>query len=136
MTFDQPLAGAPRVLVVDDEPAICRALSRVLLRAGFDPVTACSAADADRALDTSIDAMVLDLRLSYTRGDVFFHQATARFPKLRGRTLMMSGDTSPEAERLAGLAGCLCLFKPFRNAELTDALRRFFAGSETTASAR
>ena len=28
--------GSPRVLIVDDEPAICSALVQVLRRAGFD----------------------------------------------------------------------------------------------------
>ena len=127
--------GRPRVLVVDDEPSICQALSHVLRRAEFDPVVAHGAQEAEAALDESIDAMVIDLRIPYMRGDVFFHIATARFPKLRGRTLMMSGDISPEAERLATLTGCPCLWKPFPNAELVSALRAFFSGSESPVGA-
>jgi two-component system response regulator VicR len=119
----------PRVLVVDDEPAICQALGQVLRRAGFDPVLAPGAIEAEMLLDDSIDAMVIDLRVPYMRGDVFFHIATARFPKLRSRTLIMSGDISPEAERLVSLTGCQCLWKPFPNAELVSALRSFFSES-------
>ena len=123
------------MLVVDDEPSICQALGQVLRHAGFDPVVAHSAIDAERQLDASIDAMVLDLRVPYMRGDVFFHIATARFPKLRGRTLMMTGDISPEAERLASLTGCKCLWKPFPNAEMLDALRSFFSESGSAVGA-
>jgi DNA-binding response OmpR family regulator len=135
MSGDRSSRRLPRVLVVDDEPAICKALCQVLMRAGFEPVVARDAAEAETVLDDSIDAMVLDLRVPYMRGDVYFHVATARFPRLRGRTLMMSGDISPEAERLISLTGCPALWKPFANAELVNALRSFFSDSGTAVGA-
>jgi DNA-binding NtrC family response regulator len=134
VTADVPVHGRPRVLIVDDEPAICLALSHMLRRAGFDAVTALNAGDAERALNDTISAMVLDLRVPYMRGDVFFHIATARFPRLRARTIMMSGDISPEAERLAQLTGCPCLWKPFPNDALLGLLRSFFAEPGVTTS--
>lgn len=55
-----------RILVVDDDPAICRAYSEVLSANGYEVVTAGSRADALDAVDRSggvIDALILDIGL-------------------------------------------------------------------------
>ena len=55
-----------RILVVDDDPAICLAYSEVLSAGGYEVVTAGSRADALAALDRSggeIDALILDIGL-------------------------------------------------------------------------
>jgi DNA-binding response OmpR family regulator len=126
--YNTPVApGSPRVLIVDDEPSICSALAQVLKRAGFDPVLALGAAEADGLLSESISAMLLDLRMAHMRGDVFYYLAAARFPILGRRTLFMTGDISRDAERLITHTGCPCLWKPFQNFELVDALRTMLA---------
>lgn len=128
--------GSPRVLILDDEPSICSALGQVLRRGGFDPVVAHTAAEADALLGESIDALLLDLRTPNMRGDVFFHIAAARYPNLRRRTLFMTGDITPEAERLIAQTSCDCLWKPFPNATLIDALRALFAEPTNVAVVR
>jgi DNA-binding response OmpR family regulator len=126
--YSTPVApGSPRVLIVDDEPSICSALAQVLRRAGFDPVVALGAAEADALLSESISAMLLDLRMAHMRGDVFFYLAAARFPILRRRTLFITGDISRDAERLVAQTGCGCLWKPFQNFALVDALKTLLA---------
>ncbi|MBI3569419.1 MAG: response regulator [Gemmatimonadetes bacterium] len=127
---------AARVLIVDDEPAICSALSHLLRRAGFDPVIALGPPEAELLLSAGIDAMVLDLRMPHMRGDVFFYLATARFPHLRRRTLFITGDITSDAERMITHTGCAYLEKPFQNAELIAALRRFFPQPEAREVAR
>ena len=137
MTDQVATVGAPiRVLIVEDEPAICSALSHLLRRAGFDVCVAHSPPDAELLLSDSIDAMVLDLRMPHMRGDVFFYLATARFPHLRCRTLFMTGDISSEAELIIGHTGCPWLEKPFQNAELVAALKRLIPATEVPVSAR
>jgi CheY-like chemotaxis protein len=115
--------GSLRVLIVDDEPSICSAMVQVLRRGGFDPVCAPGAHEADALLSSSIAALLLDLRMPDMRGDAFYHLAAARFPHLRAKTLFMTGDISPDAERMIAQTGCPCLWKPFPNAVLVDALR-------------
>jgi CheY-like chemotaxis protein len=119
--------GSPRVLVVDDEPAICSALVQVLRRAGFDPVAAHGAPEAEALLSDSITALLLDLRMPHMRGDVFYYLASARFPQLRRRTLFMTGDISPDGERLINQTGCGVIWKPFPNVVLVDAVRDLLA---------
>jgi len=128
--------GAQRVLIVDDEPAICSALAQVLRRAGFDAVVALGAHEADALLSNSIAAVLLDLRMAHMRGDVFFYLATARFPHLRSRTLFITGDISPDAERLISQTGCGCLWKPFPNAALVDAIRAMLGDGASHMAAR
>ena len=126
--YNTPVApGSPRVLIVDDEPAICSALAQVLRRAGFDPVVALGAAEADILLSDSISAMLVDLRMAYVRGDVFYYSAAARFPILGQRTIFITGDISSDAERLIGHTGCPFLWKPFHNFALVEALRTILA---------
>ena len=122
-----PVPGSPRVLIIDDEPAICSALGQVLRRAGFDPIAARGAPEAETLLSETITAMLLDLRMPHMRGDVFYYMASARFPVLRRRTLFMTGDISPDGERLIKQTGCGVLWKPFQNAVLVDAVRDLLA---------
>lgn len=119
--------GALRVLIVEDEPAICQGLTLVLRRAGFEPLTALSAEAAEALLSDSIAAMLVDLRLPHARGDVFYFEAAARWPQLRRHTLFMTGDITLEAERLVQNTGCRLLNKPFHNVELVDALHELLA---------
>jgi two-component system KDP operon response regulator KdpE len=109
---------ATRVLVVDDEPAICRALFLALTRAGYDVLTAQS---GDAAMSTlaseRVDVMVIDLRIPDTRGDVLFELAAATHPHLRRQTLFMTGDISEKARKLILSCKCEYVAKPF---ELRD----------------
>ena len=116
-------ADPVRVLVVDDEPAICRALSIALTRAGYDVATAHSG-DSALALLASrpIDVMVIDLRIPDTRGDVVYELAAATYPHLRSRTLFMTGDISERAYKLILSCKCPSLRKPFELKELIDAV--------------
>ena len=115
--------GSTRVLVVDDEPAICKALTMALSRAGFDTVAA-QTGDAALAILRSerVDVLVLDLRIPDTRGDVIFELAAAIHPHLRTRTLFLTGDIGERALRLIAACKCPSLRKPFELRELTDAV--------------
>ena len=61
--------SGPRVLVVDDEPQILRGLTTMLRGAGYDVVTAATAADAlASAAANPPEAVILDLVLPDARG--------------------------------------------------------------------
>ncbi len=112
-----------RILVVDDEPAICRALTIALSRAGYDVLSAQSGDAALSLLRTEyVDVMLIDLRIPDTRGDVVFELAAASHPHLRRRTLFMSGDISERAHRLILSCKCPYIRKPFELRELIGAV--------------
>jgi DNA-binding response OmpR family regulator len=112
-----------RVLIIDDEPSICRALEIALGRAGFEPVISRSG-DAALALlrERHFDAMLVDLRIPDLRGDVIFQLAAALQPHLKTATLFMTGDITEKAQRLIESCGCLLVRKPFDLSDIVDAL--------------
>ncbi len=115
--------SSTRVLVVDDEPAICKALTMALSRAGFEAAAAQTGETALAILRSErVDVLVLDLRIPDTRGDVIFELAAAIHPHLRGQTLFLTGDISERALRLIAACKCPSLRKPFELRELTDAV--------------
>jgi DNA-binding response OmpR family regulator len=115
--------SSTRVLVVDDEPAICKALTMALTRAGFDALAAQTGESALAIVRSErIDVLVLDLRIPDTRGDVIFELAAAIHPHLRTQTLFLTGDISERALRLIAACKCPSLRKPFELRELIDAV--------------
>jgi two-component system response regulator MprA len=86
-----------RVLVVDDEPAVRRALEKGLLRAGHQVSTAPSGEQACEVLEgQSVDAIFMDLRMPGMSGRTLYHVILSQWPHLASRVAIMSGD--PEGE--------------------------------------
>lgn len=109
------------VLLVDDEPAICKALSTAISRAGFRVTTALSGHDAMAVVRSErVDVMITDLRIPDMRGDAMFELAAATQPHLRTRTLFTTGDISERAQELIEACNCPFLRKPFDLKELLD----------------
>lgn len=73
-----------RVLVIDDEPAICMSLTAFLEDYGF---SASSAESAEEALDlmrnNTYDVCIVDLRLPGISGEDLIIQARERYPEQR-----------------------------------------------------
>ncbi|MBI2404361.1 MAG: response regulator [Gemmatimonadetes bacterium] len=89
----EPLA----ILVVDDEPAIRRALERALKRWGHTVHLATSGEAACEILGGyPVDFVLMDLRMPGMSGQTLFHSIVARWPHLVSRVVVMTGD--PEAE--------------------------------------
>ena len=116
----------PRVLVVDDEPAILHAIERALRRRGYDVVVAANARTALEALDGApVDAVLLDVRLPGPSGTAIGGEIARRWPQLRNRIIFMSGDPSTAIEQLpVAFRDAPVLPKPFE-------LQRLFAEVES-----
>ena len=112
-----------RVLVVDDEPTICKALTMYLVRSGFDAVAAQTGDAALAILRTEpVDVLLVDLRIHDVRGDVIFEIASGHQPHLRYQTLFMTGDITERAQKLIGACKCHYLRKPFDLRDMHDAI--------------
>ncbi len=112
-----------RVLVVDDEPAICKALMIALQRAGYEALSAQSGDSALALLaNEHVDVLLIDLRIPDTRGDVVFELAAATHPHLRHQTLFMTGDISERASRLVASCKCPMIKKPFELRDMLNAV--------------
>lgn len=112
-----------RVLVVDDEPSICKALSMALSRAGYEAIAAQSGESALAIIrNEHVDVMLIDLRIPDMRGDVIFEVAAGHQPHLRYQTLFMTGDITERAHKLISACKCHFLRKPFDLRDMTDAV--------------
>lgn len=120
MRHAQPL----RVLVVDNEASICRALQILFEREGMAVVTSTSGEAALGYLGAErFDLMLVDLRMPDLRGDVLFHLAVGAQPHLAKRTIFMTGDISEQAAHLIEACACPVLLKPFDLRDVTARVR-------------
>lgn len=120
MTHGKPTV---RVLVVDDEPSICKALTMALSRSGYEAIAAQSGEGALAIVrNEHVDVMLIDLRIPDMRGDVIFEVAAGHQPHLRYQTLFMTGDITERAHKLIAACKCHFLRKPFDLRDMTDAV--------------
>ncbi|HEY7635177.1 MAG TPA: response regulator [Gemmatimonadales bacterium] len=123
----------PRILVVDDEPTLRRTLERALRSFDYDVITVGEPHLAYEVLeDGDFDLVLLDIHLPQMAGDALFLALVRRWPQLRGRVVLMTGD--PGAVRPDWPAELLCcpvLSKPFT----LDSLSTLVAGALSAASA-
>jgi len=125
-----------RVLIVDDEPSICRALTIALSRAGYEASAAHSGEAAHEVLRTErFDVLVLDLRIPDVRGDVLFHLAVSLQPHLREHTLFITGDVTERAQALIDDCQCSLLRKPFKLEDILAAVAALCPGQQASESA-
>jgi CheY-like chemotaxis protein len=120
----EALAG-PRVLVVEDEPALAAAVSEALNDAGF---VVERAADGEEALarvrERLYDLVVCDLKMPRLDGMSFYRAIAVTSPELARRVIFVTGDVAgTEAERFLAETGCRWLAKPFRLGDLLRAAR-------------
>jgi DNA-binding NtrC family response regulator len=112
-----------RVLIIDDEPSICKALSMALTRTGYEAIAAQSGEAALAVIrEEHIDVMLVDFRIPDMRGDVIFELAAAIQPHLRHQTLFMTGDITERAHQLIAACKCHFLRKPFDLSDMWDSI--------------
>jgi DNA-binding NtrC family response regulator len=114
-----------RVLIVDDEPAVRRALERSLRHFGYEAVSAGGGDSAYEILaHDHFDAILLDIRMPLMSGDTLFLAIVRRWPHLRDRIILMSGDLeSATAGWSAELKTRPLLGKPFDFQTLHQTIR-------------
>lgn len=116
-------AGAPTLLIVDDEARILSALRRALRREGWRVLTAGTPDEAVRLLETEpVDAILTDHKMPRMSGlDVLEVAARRRPAAVR---LLISGwpDEIPPA-RMAALGIRAVIPKPWDDAKLKEILR-------------
>src|SRR6185436_19773435 len=114
--------GHGTVLLADDEPAVRAVTALMLMRMGFDVV---SAADGEEAIATFRDrvheivAVVLDLTMPHLSGENTLREVRRLRPGVP--VLLMSGFSETEAmNRSCGQAASNFLAKPFQPEELRE----------------
>jgi CheY-like chemotaxis protein len=105
----------PRILVVDDEPALRRTLERALRNLQCEAVSVGDPHLAYELLDAAdYDLVMLDIHLPQMTGDTLAIALLRRWPRLAGRILLMTGDPwALRANWPEDLRQCPLLVKPF-----------------------
>jgi DNA-binding response OmpR family regulator len=126
MTASRP---ARRVLVVDDDPAICRAYDEILTAEGYEVVTAGGRAEGLAALERlngEVDVFIVDFGLRDADGPDFARDAVAKFG-LRP-TVYVSGWTDEFWDLSNAPAPWVVLRKPVPVPRLLASLRWLIEG--------
>jgi DNA-binding response OmpR family regulator len=123
---------SPRVLIVDDEPALRRTLARALESLQYEVLTAGDSHLAYTMLDEAdVDLVLLDLHLPHLSGATLYLALVRRWPRLRGRIILMTGDPFVlEEDWPAELLACPLLPKPFTLSALAEIVRSVLADAE------
>ena len=120
MLLRSPLAGL-RLLFVDDEPSLCSGMMAYGELRGFTVITA---ADGEKALEivrqTSVDAIVSDVRMPGMDGFALYNWLRLERPGLAARTVFITGDVVAAGSR--GAARQPMLAKPFSFERLEEAV--------------
>src|SRR5262245_55928993 len=92
-------AHTPRsILVIDDEPGIVHALTRLLQRDGYVVETAGNGRYGLAALQMKrYDVILCDLHMPDVDGPAFYAILVRQYPALRQRVIFLTGDTRGSA---------------------------------------
>jgi len=115
----------PRILVVDDEPRMGKAMERLLAQNYRVAVVASARAALDLlAVDPAFDGMLCDLMMPEMDGMDLFESLRATRPDLASRMVFMTGGAYTERARaFLDRLPRRRLDKPFRPEELERVLR-------------
>jgi PAS domain S-box-containing protein len=121
-----------RVLVVDDEVEVGRALAELLAMHGVEAETAGDIPSAMSRLDTqAYDAVFCDLRMPGGGGAALYRHAIGRNPGLRGHFAFVTGDTVAGPSAIGALDPAHpppILEKPFSPGDVAEVLARLREG--------
>jgi len=122
-------ARAGRILVVDDEEMVLRALRRIL--AAHDVECATSAKDALARIDAGppFDLILTDLMMPTMTGIEFYESLLSRSPDLARRTVFMTGGTvTARIEAFFQSVPNVCIEKPFEVSALLRLVHELLPG--------
>jgi CheY-like chemotaxis protein len=121
----------PRVLLIDDDPAILRLLGAILEHHDCRVVGAGGGPEAlERIRDESFSVAVLDYSMPGMDGVEVLRELQLLAPDLP--VIMLTALHTPELAREAVLAGAReCLAKPINNEKLLFLIRKYGAGDDT-----
>ena len=113
-------AGAKRILVVEDEPAICQVCLRVFISEGFEVDSAANGNVAQDMLgEKDYDLCLIDIKTPVMDGKQLYQVIVGRHPKLAKGVIFITGDVMDGyTQRFLELAGRPYLLKPFTPDEL------------------
>jgi len=131
-----------RILVIEDEPLICKVCVRALLADGFEVDFAPNGLEAVKMVENrTYDLFVSDVRTPAMNGIQFYQHLAEKNPAFGARFIFTTGDVmSPEVKTFLSTNDCPFLAKPFVPRDLREIVRttleRVGLPAETKSSVR
>ncbi len=121
-----PKASRKRILVVEDEPAICQVCLRALTVEGFDVDVAANGVVAlDMLGEKEYDLCLIDIRTPIMNGKALYQHIKEEHPELANKVVFTTGDIlDSNVEFLIKEANRPYLPKPFTPDELRAIVRQ------------
>jgi CheY-like chemotaxis protein len=126
------------VLLIEDEPIICRVCVKTLTASGLEvDVASNGLVAADKAGKTAYDLYISDIRTPAMNGMEFYHHLKESQPEAANRVIFTTGDVlNREVKAFLQENGRFFLAKPFTPDDLRKVVGRAIAeGSTDTAFA-
>ena len=125
----------PRILLVDDDARVASMVRRLLVRSGFNVLTADDGSEVPSTLSTTrIDAIVLDLQMPGMNGWEVIRAIRDRLNErqlaggVRPKIVVLTGRNEGETEAFVSRLGAdAFLAKPVGSAEIVQTLREVLA---------
>jgi CheY-like chemotaxis protein len=119
-------AGSSAILLVEDDPAVAKALAQLLRRDGHTVDTVANGRLALAQLHECPYALILsDLRMPELDGPGLYRELEAHAPHLCRRFIVLTGDSlSPEVVTFLAHSGVPRLIKPFTAAAVRHAIQQ------------
>jgi len=120
-----PAAGVKRILVVEDEPAICQVCLRALSGEGLEVDIADNGNVAKDMLETKdYDLCLIDIRTPIMNGKQLYQFIIRKHPKLVNGVIFTTGDVMDGyTERFLQITGRPFILKPFTPNGLRNIVR-------------
>ncbi len=132
----EPSRARPRILLMDDEPAVQRVATLILTRHGYEVLTASDGAQAVeiyRERQKEIALVILDVTMPRMGGLACYEQLVQMNPNVS--VILSSGyDLEGLSPRIPIRPGVRFLQKPYRLEELLDAVHSLLAESSNASS--
>lgn len=113
-----------RILVLDDEPIVCKRLKPALEKLGFEVDTFTQSVEAMHQIQqTSYDIVITDLKMKEIDGMRFLEEAKKRHPQ--SEVIVITGFATMETAKQSFQKGVFdFIAKPFKLSEIQDVVTR------------
>jgi DNA-binding response OmpR family regulator len=124
-----------KILLLEDEPVICRITSRTLTAEGYEVDVAVNGLIAKDKINTNkYDLLIFDIRTPAMSGIQLYEYLEQEYPDLTERVIFSTGDSLGVATRVfLERVGNLYLGKPYTPTELRNVVRQALGKVEARA---
>lgn len=114
----------PRALIVDDQAGIAALIEEALTLNGWECTVLTDPLRLESILAERFDLIICDYRMPGRTGLDVYRSACERQPDLARRFILMTGNPADAAKHQEELGGIPVLVKPFKLAQLLQAVER------------